>query len=93
MACRRCGQCCNKALIILSDCKLENPIYRDMARWYSYHHCEVKIDDRDGGMAINIPLVCQHLIYDTKSGMAFCAIYDDRPDICKDYLCEAAERD
>lgn len=91
MSCRRCGQCCNKALIVVDNCKLENPVYRDMARWYSYHHCQVKIDDRTGGMAIIIPLVCQHLEFDPASGTAICLIYDKRPQICRDYICEAAE--
>lgn len=61
-----------------------------MARWYSYHHLDVTIDEEGGGMAINIPLVCQYLIYDTGSGMAYCKIYETRPQICREYICESA---
>lgn len=75
----------------MEGCSLEQEKYRDLAAWYSHHHCSVKVNEEDGSLAVFIPLVCKHLGYDTKSGMAWCMIYKDRPKICRDYICEAAE--
>ena len=93
MGCRRCGQCCNKAVLILEGHNMALAKNRDVAQWYSHHHCDVKVDSETGDLAIFIPLVCKHLNYDTKSGISHCMIYETRPQICRDYLCEAAEKD
>lgn len=92
MACRRCGQCCNKALLIMDGCNLAQEKMRDLAQWYSYHHCEIRAEEGTGNMSIMIPMVCQHLNFNPETGFAACLIYDKRPQICREYLCEAGAR-
>jgi len=48
----------------------------------------------DGGpevLGVKMPLVCQHLKYNPKTGVSSCAIYENRPKVCRDFLCEAAK--
>lgn len=92
MTCRRCGQCCNKAMLIMEGCNLAEEKYQDLARWYTLHHCEVRAEEGTGNMAILIPLVCQQLNFNPETGLAMCLIYQTRPQICRGYLCEAAQK-
>jgi hypothetical protein len=61
--------------------------------WYSYYHCEIRAEEETGNIAIFIPLTCQHLNFNPETGMAVCLIYNDRPQICREYLCEAAKNE
>ena len=42
-----------------------------------------------GELGINIPGDCQHLTKD-KDGKYGCAIYEDRPVVCREYYCQMA---
>lgn len=85
--CHRCGQCCNAANIILHSIKIDED-KQEFADWLIYHGMNVKrfpMDDGDA-MQVRIPILCRHLTYG-KDGKASCAIYEERPQICKDYKC------
>ena len=85
MACKRCGHCCLYAKFTLP---VAPDISRDMARWYQMHGCACVI--KDDYIRVMIPYICQNLAFDPESNMSICKIYEDRPQICKDYLCKAA---
>ena len=86
--CTRCGQCCTCAFIGLHSIRVDDDP-QEFARWLAYHRCDVKgLPTEDGDvLMIRIPMVCKHLAYD-KQGLASCKIYDTRPQICRDHLCD-----
>ena len=91
MKCIRCGQCCISAILHITLCGMTDEFIKDYARWLSFHGCDdMKRIDNDKGSTLmfRIPKMCTHLSFDTKNGLSSCAIYKDRPMICKDYLCE-----
>jgi len=53
----------------------------------------VKMGDEPDVLACKVPLICQHLTFNPKTGLSACAIYEDRPPICRNFLCEAARRE
>lgn len=94
MACRRCGQCCTLIHFCLGGIELAKDS-QEFARYVSYHRCEVfGVDLEDGRgevLGVKIPLTCQHLEFDGNTGLASCAIYETRPQICKDHQCNFAK--
>jgi Fe-S-cluster containining protein len=84
MECLRCGQCCTKVIITLTDIKVDNDT-EDFGKWLQYHRCGV--GENNGFAVLDIPLTCVHLQYEPKTNRASCAIYNERPKICKDYQC------
>lgn len=93
--CRRCGQCCNLATLVLHHVK-RNKDHMEFARFLSYHHLEtywVKV--QDGGpevLAVKLPLTCEHLSMDEATGLAQCGIYEHRPVICRLHECSYVKR-
>jgi Fe-S-cluster containining protein len=96
MACKRCGQCCNTVFFILGSIKVDAD-EQEFSRYVSYHRCDVRrVDLGDGGaeaLGVKMPLVCEHLRYNPKTGLSSCAIYENRPKVCRDFLCEAAKEE
>ena len=93
MACKRCGQCCIYANVIMEGQRMAEDT-QELARWFTDHHITVMPVSRPGGdvLGLRIPLVCQHLEFDTASGTAHCLSYDTRPQLCQDYICQAAKK-
>lgn len=91
MACKRCGQCCMFACVIMEGLKVAED-KMELGRWFEEHHCKVIPVQRDEGtvLGLRIPLICRNLEIDTSSGTAHCMIYETRPQICRDHICEAA---
>ena len=52
----------------------------DQAMWFEYH--DIKVVDKKGGKAAILPIPCRYL----KDGR--CLIYENRPQVCRDYNCE-----
>jgi Fe-S-cluster containining protein len=70
---------------------------KEYARYVAAHRMKVMVVDlEDGGaraLAVMVPLTCEHLEYDGNTGLCSCAIYEARPKICRDHLCNAAKED
>jgi Fe-S-cluster containining protein len=86
--CVRCGQCCTYAYIWLGHIEVDNDP-NDFGKWLSYHHCDIKRMQTEGQpdtLGVRVPLVCKFL--DHNAGIATCRIYEKRPNICREYVCE-----
>ena len=77
MECSRCGKCCKSP-------KAKFRYSPDNLRFYRYHGLEGEVVG--GFVEFAIGNDCQHL---TAEG---CSIYEDRPNICKDYYCKTGEK-
>lgn len=67
-------------------------IIMDRARWFNLHRCDTQIVTLADGrkkLAIRVPMTCVNLDQD-KNGQYICKDYDNRPQLCKDFLCERA---
>lgn len=84
MACKRCGRCCTTAYMKLDNVPEDDP--REIGKWLRYHGCFTQT--HDGVLAVGIPIICQHLDFDKKTGEYACKIYDRRPIVCRKYECE-----
>ena len=90
MSCQRCGRCCVTANIKLPGIKVNDG--SGFAEWLAFHRCDVmnqETPDGEGGLALRIPLTCMKLA-ETADGAFRCTIYDQRPEICRSYVCERA---
>lgn len=69
-----CGNCCQFIIV-----QIANPtISDDYKRWVEYHN--IDIIDKEGYFFLKINTPCKNY----NNG---CTIYEDRPDICKNYFC------
>ena len=93
MACQRCGLCCIVCDMRLEEMTKENtPAVMDRMRWLNLHRCDTQIVTRKDGRkftALRIPIMCVKLDQD-KDGKYKCKDYENRPQLCKDFLCEKA---
>ena len=78
-ACQRCGNCCRNWAIAM--CPNE-----DYARFLTYHGIIVR-ERRDGYMEAYGESKCVHLRTSKEHGTS-CAIYEDRPELCRNWACE-----
>lgn len=91
MACKRCGQCCTYVVIKMQRMKVDPA---GMEQWFQNHHMKVyPVPGKKNVIGVRIPLTCRHLEYDTDSGVAFCMDYENRPKLCRDYMCPIAKKD
>lgn len=81
MGCERCGRCCHDFGMYVADDD-------DIARLFAYHGFET-IETPDG-IYVKGSNPCAHLSMD--GGVAECLIYDERPGVCRKYLCEKASK-
>ena len=98
MACKRCGQCCTRMTFIMGGMKIDGgPDVESFVRYVRAHRVDTRwIKTSEEGtpvLAVQVPLNCTHLIHDEQTGLCSCAIYEDRPEICRQYLCPAARED
>lgn len=77
MKCKDCPKCCQYVLFPLID--------RDHARWAKLHGVRIFVGERTNTLKARLEIPCQML----KDGK--CSIYEDRPQMCKDYFCQLAE--
>lgn len=84
MACTRCGKCCRTYAIAMHRDE-------DYGRFLAYHGLCLRARE-GGGMEVYGESKCRHLKSDAK-GRYRCAIYDDRPKICRDWLCDDARKE
>ena len=81
MSCKRCGECCFPYAIRID---YEPDVYR----WFSYHGAIVQ-QVSDSQMAIYGHSKCGMLKFDP-DGTTSCAVYNDRPSVCAEYVCARA---
>ena len=84
MSCKRCGRCCRVVAFRV-------PIgEEDIWRWWKLHGLQVRLLPGHTNVSeLEFPSRCYW--YDPLSGD--CLHYEDRPDICRKFTCEAAEAD
>ena len=89
--CQRCGLCCKSTFFALTDVHYDDDI-KEIGRWAQYHGVQITRYTVDGidRLGINIPGECKFLVKDN-DGMYSCAIYEKRPEICKQYFCKRCE--
>ena len=86
--CQRCGHCCKGVFLNFgmghAANEKEREAAQDFLRWASFHEdVTVKwIDEDTAEVAYNSP--CRHLIF-VEDGKAGCAVYEDRPEICRNF--------
>jgi len=61
---------------------------RDKAKWYQLHGCAVAV--KSDFIWVKIPYICQNLVFDAGKDTCSCADYDNRPQLCRDYICQRA---
>jgi Fe-S-cluster containining protein len=77
MACTRCGGCCQEAVVVMKRDV-------DLARFFTLHGAAVVATERGMDVSFATPCKC----YDAEAGA--CNIYNQRPDICRRFLCSKA---
>ena len=82
MSCKRCGQCCFPYSLRID---YDPEVYR----WFSYHGAIVQ-QLGDKHMAILSHSKCGMLVFN-EDGTTGCAVYPDRPAVCREYVCERAK--
>ena len=80
--CQRCGFCCTYAQIRMFN-DAEN---RDKIKWFQMHGC--RTIEKEEVIRIFIPITCSALVYNGETKKYSCAIYDTRPQICRNYECK-----
>lgn len=75
MACKQCGDCCTYIALEISS---------DTALWLEMHG--IPLITENGKRKLMIDAACRRQDPVTK----LCLIYDERPTICKNYLCDVA---
>jgi len=81
VACSRCGNCC---VAVYFHVQMNN----DDERWWKLHSLEYKIMP-DGHAVIKYPSKCYW--YDPLNNA--CINYEDRPQKCKNFLCDLAKEE
>ena len=91
--CKRCGKCCSSAFFALDNVAIGKDI-EGIAQWIKWHGCEpMRYPGKDGDvLAIKIHIPCEHLVIDTETKLATCLIYDRRPPLCRNYLCDKSKQ-
>ena len=97
MACKKCGMCCMTCDIIFEKITPESQEgVMDRLRWLNLHRCDCQIATKEDGFKysmLRIPLTCTKLDHNKKTGEFFCKDYENRPILCRTYLCERAKKD
>ena len=73
MSCLKCGKCCDEVGFFVNK-------ERTDVEWLKLHG--ITVEDRGDEVKITIALPCSKKINNQ------CSIYDNRPEICKNYRCE-----
>jgi Fe-S-cluster containining protein len=82
MKCKRCGTCCKFLDVVVSFGYDEV-----LAEFYKARGLKVVYTDKDQ-MAVEIPQRCPHLRRAYKGTIYSCAIYDKRPELCREWVCK-----
>jgi Fe-S-cluster containining protein len=87
MNCDRCGDCC-KSMDFMEELGYDSDA--DAARWQEFYAARGIHTERNGTrtLLVRVPQRCQHLEYSYTHGNYSCAIYSNRPDICRDWQCD-----
>ena len=75
MSCSHCGKCCGYVALEVSA---------DTARWIRMHN--IPVAEEDGVCKVTIAAPCKYRDAEAQR----CTRYEDRPEICRTYLCEQA---
>lgn len=77
MKCLRCGKCCTTCGLMKQSTLFEKIVFR------------IVMVKRVGWLGLKNPQ-CPHLRFRKRN--AYCAIYDKRPDFCREYYCEKSKK-
>lgn len=76
---RECGSQCCRYVTVEIDSPVKGKVNRDEARWFLMHG-DVSVMREGRHWYLQIDARCQNL-----SAGGLCAIYEERPDVCRDY--------
>lgn len=82
--CRDCGMCCKYITVIINPPATKKEL--DRIIWYLLHESTVFVED-DGTWKVNLNRKCN-----AQNEKGECTIYEDRPNLCKEYLQEDCEK-
>lgn len=80
--CSRCGACCAD-LLPLSTAEIKR-----LQRWVKKHNFRPKKRSVGPAEGLILDATCPFMV--TEDGKAACAIYDERPEICRVFRCDRA---
>lgn len=83
MACKRCGKCCQRVLIDTDIRGISMGNMTDYSLYLRSHGIKVGVGKE--ALNLEIPLTCKHLRTSTEGCQ--CAIYDSRPEVCRNFSC------
>lgn len=83
MECKRCGKCCHTIILALHSVPFANDT-QEMAKWLLCHGFQTTkiFNGKEDVLGVKIDKKCEHFENNT------CKIYEDRPQICKDFWCK-----
>jgi len=90
MACNRCGRCCMNPVVALHNLPV-NGDKKEIGRWLQGHGVQImKMDNgKEEVLAIQFNSICGHLAFE--GNQTACRIYENRPVICREHICERAK--
>jgi Fe-S-cluster containining protein len=86
--CLRCGRCCREVFFLIDSSYTEEGL--DHLEWARYHGLKISFRENNEGKrmwGIELDTPCIHL-KEEASGKASCAVYNSRPQICRNYTGE-----
>lgn len=91
MKCKKCAFCCIYADIRIAEVTKENEAeLKDRARWLALHRVDTFFltQNKKRIMVLRIPHACTNLNYDREKGTYHCRDYSNRPQTCRDWVCD-----
>jgi len=82
-ACTACGFCCTYL-----EFRVKNPRNAEGDVFWLESHPGASVEEMPYGPTVRIQTACVHLSEDGK-----CRVYEERPDICRSFLCVGRENE
>lgn len=90
MGCKRCGQCCKELTIRVPLVGHTDVDIQDFLKYLQSHRVLAFRDMTQ--LTVLIPHLCANLDYKENEG-CYCKDYDNRSEICKQFLCQKAREE
>ena len=88
MSCKRCGACCKETTMRIDISAKDPKSIEDYREYLSLHGCNSFI--QGDILTVLAPVMCANLGYQDGKGY-LCSDYDNRPEICRSFLCKKAK--
>jgi len=88
MACKKCGACCKETTMRIDISGKSQKDIEDYRKYLSLHACSSFI--QGDTLTVLAPVMCSLLGYQEGKGY-ICSDYENRPEICRKFLCQKAK--